>query len=160
MPKLFWFLKSSPYYLSIQISSYYFNSNSIYFLTFWWSVIHCYSQNTIISFKYIYFWAKILFRTHQLPRLKLDNSSDNNKHTVDCRDVRSYLKLGGQVVIWRADSASNLFYSTKTWLGNFPSCSPISYAPDCLKPSLSMKILYINNFTTKLYSDLYIAVQL
>ena len=52
------------------------------------------------------------------------------------RDVGSYLKLGGEVVMWGAKSASSCWnranLSAKTCMGNCPSCPPspsISYVP-------------------------------
>ena len=49
------------------------------------------------------------------------------------RDVGSYLKLGGQVVMWVAKSASSCLNSAdwpaKTWVGYCPPCPPISYVP-------------------------------
>ena len=51
-----------------------------------------------------------------------------------CRGVGSYLKLGGQVVMWEAQSAPSGWYrvnwSAKTSVGNCPFCPPIFYAPD------------------------------
>ena len=46
------------------------------------------------------------------------------------RSVSGYLKLGGQVVMWRSAAAmpppSGAFYSAKNWVGN---CPPATYAP-------------------------------
>ena len=39
------------------------------------------------------------------------------------RDVGSYWKLGGQVVMWGVN------WSAKTWVGKCPPCPPISYVP-------------------------------
>ena len=50
-----------------------------------------------------------------------------------CRGVGSYLKLGGQVVGWWAQSAPSGWYrvnwSAKTWVGNCRHYPPISYVP-------------------------------
>ena len=53
------------------------------------------------------------------------------------RGVSGYLKLGGQVVMWRAAAAApppgGAFYSAKNWVGNCPPCPPCppaTYAPD------------------------------
>jgi hypothetical protein len=50
------------------------------------------------------------------------------------RGVSGYLKLGGQVVMWRAAAAAppsgGAFYSAQNWVGNCPPCPPATYAPD------------------------------
>merc|ERR550534_1584965 len=53
------------------------------------------------------------------------------------RGVSGYLKLGGQVVMWRATAAApppgGAFYFAKNWVGNCPPCPPTTYAPG-IKP--------------------------
>ena len=59
------------------------------------------------------------------------------------RDVGSYLKLGEQVVMWRAHSSPSSWdrvnWSAKTWVGNCSSCPPISYVLSvvCYLPAIS-----------------------
>ena len=49
------------------------------------------------------------------------------------RGVGIYLKLGGQVVLWGAQTAPLVEignnWSNKTWVGNCPLCPPATYAP-------------------------------
>ena len=50
------------------------------------------------------------------------------------RGVSGYLKLGGQVVMWHANSVAlppgGAFCSTKNWVGNYPPCPSATYAPE------------------------------
>ena len=51
---------------------------------------------------------------------------------ISFRGVSGYLKLGGQVVMWRAAATApppgGAFYSAKNWVGNCPPCPPATYA--------------------------------
>ena len=55
-------------------------------------------------------------------------------HFIYNRDIGSYLKLCGQVVMWVAQSTPSgwdrVNWSAKIWMGNYPPCPHISYVPD------------------------------
>jgi hypothetical protein len=72
---------------------------------------------------------------------------------MNFRGVSGYLKLDGQVVMWRTAAAApppgGAFYSAKNWVGNCPLCPPATYSP--VLRDMYLKT-YLYNFYEKMES--------